>query len=80
MTARRRIARRPAEAIGGGLVSLVSFVAYKAGADAETAAVAGVLAGGLPAAVTWFVDHGLPRWRGVGGARGLVRTFWRGTN
>lgn len=70
MSARQRVTERPTETIGGALVALASLAAYKAGADEETTAVVGVLAGLIPAAVTGIVTRG--------GLRGLARTLWTG--
>lgn len=61
---------RPAEAAGGvGAAATAIALAF----DASTAVVGavGIVAGLVPAVVTWLVANG--------GVRGAVRRLWRGT-
>ncbi|WP_210492278.1 hypothetical protein [Patulibacter sp. SYSU D01012] len=75
MTARQKRlvkapAARPAETsgVGGGVATILAYVL---GASPEVIAALGVIAGALPAVVTWLVAHG--------GIRGTLRALWRGT-
>lgn len=63
------IRKRPAEA-SGGLGSAATALAYAAGADTQTVAVVGIVAGLLPGAVSFVVDHG--------GLRGIARRLLNG--
>jgi hypothetical protein len=72
VTARQRAlvrAPRPAEttAAGGGLVAVVAAFL---GAPVEAVAAIAAVAGLLPGAVTWLVNHG--------GIRGVARALWVG--
>ena len=58
------VRRKPAET-GGTLGAAAVAVAYAAGCSADTIAAVGIVAGLVPVAVTWVVDHG--------GVRGVAR-------
>lgn len=61
---------RPAETVGT-LGAIATGVAALAGGSVELVAVVGVVAGALPAAVTFLVSNG--------GIRGVARALWRGS-
>lgn len=64
MTVKQRVQARPAET-GGGLGAAATFTAYALGFSVETVAAVGVIAGLIPAAVSFVVDNG--------GVRGVLK-------
>lgn len=60
---------RPAEK-SGALFAAVTAIAALLGADTATVAVAGTIAGTVPAAVTWIVNNG--------GIKGAAARLWNG--
>lgn len=62
-------AKRPAEKAGAGGVGVLATAAAL-GAGRTVVLVLGLVAGALPACVTYLLVHG--------GIRGVVRSLWRG--